>query len=193
MWPALMSVCYFPWLTRQGVVLGLIAGLIAVTLTEKIGAQYMPWGRWPWTLHSAGWGIIFNLGIAIIVSAMTQNKADTEHKMTFHSYLREHASVAPENRKLVPTAWIIVLVWFFFGIGPGAVIGNTIFGSPLDAATWMFGIPSIWAWQLLWWALGVFMMWFLAYKMGMSTVPDTEIEALHEDIGDIHLDVDRPS
>ena len=192
MWPALMSVCYFPWLTRQGIVLGLIAGLIAVTLTEKIGAQYMPWGRWPWTIHSAGWGIFFNLGIAIIVSFMTQNKADHDHKMTYHSYLREHASLPADKKKLVPTAWIIVLVWFFFGIGPGAVIGNTIFGSPNDASTWLFGMPSIWAWQLLWWALGVFMMWFLAYKMEMSTVPEREIEALHEDIGDIHLDVDKP-
>jgi Na+/proline symporter len=192
MWPALMSVCYFPWLTRQGVVLGLIAGLIAVTLTEKIGAQYMPWGRWPWTIHSAGWGIFFNLGIAIIVSFLTQNKADYDHKMTYHSYLREHASLPAAKKKLVPTAWIIVLVWFFFGIGPGAVIGNTIFGNPNDASTWLFGMPSIWAWQLLWWALGVFMMWFLAYKMEMSTVPETEVQALHEDIGDIHLDVDKP-
>lgn len=192
MWPALMSVCYFPWLTRQGVVLGLIAGLIAVTLTEKIGAQYMPWGRWPWTIHSAGWGIFFNLGIAIIVSFLTQNKADYDHKMTYHSYLREHASLPAAKKKLVPTAWIIVLVWFFFGIGPGAVLGNTIFGNPNDASTWLFGMPSIWAWQLLWWALGVFMMWFLAYKMEMSTVPETEVQALHEDIGDIHLDVDKP-
>jgi len=192
MWPALMSVCYFPWLTRQGVVLGLIAGLIAVTLTEKIGAQYMPWGRWPWTIHSAGWGIFFNLGIAVIVSFFTQNKADHDHKMTFHNFLREHASLPADKKSLVPTAWIIVLVWFFFGIGPGAVIGNTIFGNPNDASTWLFGMPSIWAWQLLWWALGVFMMWFLAYKMGMSTVPEREVEALQEDIGDIHLDVDKP-
>ena len=36
------------------------------------------------------------------------------------------------------------------------------------------------------------MMWFLAYKMEMSTVPEREIEALHEDIGDIHMDVDKP-
>ena len=28
------------------------------------------------------------------------------------------------------------------------------------------------------------MMWFLAYKMEMSTVPETEVEALVEDIGD---------
>ncbi|MCP4695338.1 MAG: sodium:solute symporter family protein [Gammaproteobacteria bacterium] len=192
MWPALIAVCWWPWLTRSGVVVGLIAGLVAVTLTEKIGAQYMPWGRWPLTIHSAGWGILFNLGLAIIISFITQKREDMEHKMTYHSFLREHSSLPESKRKLIPLAWIITLLWFFFGIGPGAVIGNWIFGSPADAATWMFGIPSIWAWQLLWWALGVFMMWFLAYNMQMSTVPDKEVVALQEDIGDIHLDVDKP-
>ena len=47
MWPALIAVCWWPFLTRQGIVIGLIAGLIAVTLTEQIGSQFMPWGRWP--------------------------------------------------------------------------------------------------------------------------------------------------
>ena len=196
MWPALIAVCWWPWLTREGITLGLIAGLIAVTLTESIGQAWFgieAWGRWPWTIHSAGWGIFFNLGIAILVSAVTQKPEDAEHRMTFHNFLREHSSLSPQKKKLVPLAWIFVLVWFFFGIGPGAMIGNTIFGSPNDATSWLFGMPSIWAWQLLWWALGVAMMWFLAYKMEMSTVPDKEIVALREDIGDIHLDVDRPS
>ena len=188
MWPSLMAVCWFPWLTRQGVTIGLIAGLIAVTCTETIGQNLgiEAWGRWPLTIHSAGWGIIFNLGLAVIISAMTQNEAEMAHRMKYHSFLREHASLPASKKGLVPVAWIITLVWFFFGIGPGAVIGNTIFGSPNDAATWTFGMPSIWAWQLLWWALGVFMMWFLAYKMEMSTVPDREVEALYEDIGDVH-------
>jgi hypothetical protein len=84
------------------------------------------------------------------------------------------------------------LCWFFFGVGPGAVIGNDIFGNPQDAPTWTFGIPSIWAWQLIWWAGGVFMMWFLAYKMEMSTVPNIEVEALQEDIGDVRLSTDAP-
>ncbi len=58
-------------------------------------------------------------------------------------------------------------------------------------------MPSIWAWQILWWALGVFMMWFLAYKMEMSTVPEKEVKALVEDIGDLgegkaRLDLDKP-
>ena len=58
--------------------------------------------------------------------------------------------------------------------------------APADGVDgWTFGIPSIWAWQILFWLLGVFMMWLLAYKMEMSTVPDSEIEALVEDIGDV--------
>ena len=174
MWPALIAICWWPFLTRAGVSYGLIAGLIAVTLTESIGADVFgitAWGRWPLTIHSAGWGIIFNLGLAIIISYFTQNKADTDHKMKFHSFLREHASLSAEKRRLIPTAVIITLLWFFFGIGPGAVIGNWIFGSPLDPNTWVFGIPSIWAWQILFWLIGVYMMWMLAYKMEMSTPP----------------------
>ena len=192
MWPALIAVCWWPFLTRQGIVVGLVAGLVAVTLTENIGAQFMPWGRWPMTLHSAFWGIFFNLGLAVIVSAVTQNTQELAHRMTFHNFLREHAALPRSKRGLVPVAWIITLVWFFFGIGPGAVIGNWVFGSPADASDWTFGIPSIWAWQLLWWILGVFMMWFLAYRMELSTLPAKEVEALHEDIGDIQLDADRP-
>ena len=186
MWPALLAVCYFPWLTRAGITIGLAVGLVAVVCTETVGQNLgiTAWGRWPLTIHSAGWGIIFNLGIAVAISAVTQNKADLEHKMKYHNFLAEHASLPESKRGMIPLAWIITLVWFFFGIGPGAVIGNEIFGNPNDAATWIFGMPSIWAWQILWWVLGVFMMWFLAYKMQMSTLQETEIEVLQEDIGD---------
>ncbi len=198
MWPALIGACYWPWLTRQGIVLGLIAGLIAVTCTETIGQKWLgikAWGRWPLTIHSAGWGIIFNLGIAIIVSAFTQDRKALEHKLKFHQFLKEHAGLSPEKRKLIPVAWAITLIWFFFAIGPGAVLGNTIFGNPKDMGTWVFGMPSIWAWQILWWALGVFMMWFLAYKMEMSTMPEKEIKGLVEDIADLkkaRFDLDMP-
>ena len=99
--------------------------------------------------------------------------------MKYHSFLRDHS--LPEDKKnLVPLGWLLTLAWFFFGIGPGAVIGNTVFGDPNDPTTWLFGIPSIWTWQLLFWALGVFMMWFLAYKLEMSTVPEKEVEEFIE-------------
>ena len=62
MYPALLGVCYFPWLTRKGVVWGLVAGLIAVTLTDRTVAVFgLPWGAFPLTIHSAGWGIFANL------------------------------------------------------------------------------------------------------------------------------------
>jgi len=172
-----------------------ILGLIAVTLTETIGQKWFgitAWGRWPWTIHSAGWGILFNLGAAVIISVLTQNPEAKAHRQKYHDFLNAHAGLPDSKKGLKPVAWAVTIVWFIFAIGPGAVIGNTIFGNPNDATTWTFGMPSIWAWQILWWALGVFMMWFLAYKMEMSTVPDREVEALHEDIGDIHLDLDKP-
>jgi Na+/proline symporter len=190
MWPSLAAVCWFPWITRQGATWGLAAGLLAVIFTETIGQQItggaLPWGRWPWTIHSAGWGILFNLAVCLSVSAMTQSEATRSHRMTYHNFLREHASLPASKKGLVKVAWAITLLWMFFGIGPGAVIGNDIFGAP-DAGVegWTFGMPSIWAWQILFWLLGTFMMWFLAYKMEMSTVPEREVEALVEDIGDV--------
>ena len=33
LWPALAAVCWFPWLTRQGVMVGLMFGLAAVVFT----------------------------------------------------------------------------------------------------------------------------------------------------------------
>ncbi|MCP4697507.1 MAG: sodium:solute symporter [Gammaproteobacteria bacterium] len=194
MWPALIAICWWPFLTRQGIITGLIAGLIAVTWTDRTGAWIFAllemeplWGRWPLTIHSAGWGIFFNLTFAILVSAVTQNKAEKDHRMTFHNFLREHGGLPAAKKHLVPFAWLITLTWFFFGVGPGAVIGNTIFGNPNDPATWIvFGMPSIWVWQILWWGLGVGMMWFLAYKMELSTEPAKEVTALQEDIGDTY-------
>ncbi|UCG78212.1 MAG: sodium:solute symporter, partial [Nitrospirota bacterium] len=50
MWPALIGICYWPFLNRRGVTVGLILGIIAVTCTETIGTKWFgitAWGRWP--------------------------------------------------------------------------------------------------------------------------------------------------
>jgi solute:Na+ symporter, SSS family len=188
MWVPLASVCYFPWMTREGVSWGLLAGIVGVMLTESIGQNVfggaLPWGRWPWTMHSAFWGIFANLLVAIPISAMTQNSRDRAHRQKYHDFLADHAGLPASKQSLKPAAWIITIAWLFFGIGPGAVIGNDIFGAPNDISTWTFGIPSIWAWQILFWILGCGMMWFLAYKMEMSTMPRKSVSALVDDIGD---------
>ena len=68
------------------------------------------WGRWPLTIHSAGWGIFFNLGIAILVSFFTQNSDELAHKMKFHNFLKEYAGLPSEKRSLIPIAWIITIM-----------------------------------------------------------------------------------
>ncbi len=192
LWPSLLAVTWFPWITRQGAVYGLAAGMIAVVLTEGIGQTFtgnsLPWGRWPWTIHSAGWGMFFNLLICVVGSAMTQDETERSRRMKYHDFLREYATLPPAKQRLKTFAWVVVLLWMFFGIGPGAVVGNYIFGAP-DAGYegWDFGMPSIWAWQILWWGLGAVMMWFLAYKMEMSTAPEKPIISLTEDFRDTGL------
>ena len=187
--PSLTAVTWMPWITRQGATYGLIAGVLCVLLTENLGVGVLRtlgidlWGRWPLTIHSAGWGLGANVLVCFVVSSLTQRKEDRARRMKYHNFLREHAGLSRTKHRLVPVAWMLTLGWLFFGIGPGAVLGNDIFGAPGDGIDgWTFGIPSIWAWQILFWLLGVGMMWFLAYKMEMSTVPEHKIEALVDDV-----------
>ena len=185
MWPALIAACYWPFLTRQGVATGLIAGVITVTVTDAIGVAWigiLPWGRWPLTIHAAGWGITVNLTLAVLVSLVTRD--DRERKMEFHTFLRAYAG-EPARRRLVLLAWILTILWFVFAIGPGAVVGNTVFGNPNYPATWWFGMPSIWAWQILMWGLGVGLMWFLACFMGLATAPSRPVRPLADDVTEI--------
>jgi SSS family solute:Na+ symporter len=189
MWVPLLSVCYVPWITRAGATTGLAAGLITVAMTDSIGQMIfgalLPWGRWPLTIHSAGWGIFVNVLVCVIVSALTQESKQRAHRMKFHAFLREHTKLPPEKRQQVPLAWGLTIAWLLLGIGPLAVIGNWIFGEPnAGREGWLLGIPSIWGWQILFWLLGIGLLWFLAYYMEMATVPKKQVEALIDDIGD---------
>jgi SSS family solute:Na+ symporter len=87
-------------------------------------------------------------------------------------------------RRLKPWAWVITIAGFVFAVGPDAEIGNTFFGNSNNRKTWLFGMPSIWLWQVMWWLLGVAIIWFLAYKMQLSAMPEKEIIALLDDVGD---------
>ncbi|MEL6288230.1 MAG: sodium:solute symporter family protein, partial [Pseudomonadota bacterium] len=191
MLPALVGICYVPFFSRAGVVIGLVSGVLAVLATEKIGGQVavafgfeLPWGRWPLTIHSAFWGIAVNLTVTAFFSTILPDVGDLDHRRAFHRFLQDHARVPAGKRNLVPLAWAATLVWIFFAIGPGIMLGNTAFGDPNMPATWLFGIPSIWAWQVLAWGAGVLLLWFLAVPMTLSTLPAREVRALNEDYGD---------
>lgn len=189
MWPALIGICYWRWLTKEGIVAGLIAGLVAVTVTYNYGPV-----KYAWTIHSAGWGIFFNLGLAIIISFFTQpDEKEAKRKRTYHEFLSKYTSLPERKRRLKPLAWVITISWFLLAIGPlTPVFGNTIFGDPADQSTWaIFGMPSIWAWAIFMWILGVFMMWFLAYYMEMSTSVKEEFTGV-DDFADTYGEEGHP-
>ncbi len=182
--PVLAAICWMPWITRPAAGVGLIAGMIFVVFTEDFGigaAAFfgldLPWGRWPWTIHSGLWGLAANIATVFVVSLISQRSEETAHRRTFHQFLASHAVLPVRLHYLRYVAWAAALTWLFFALGPGAVIGNTVFGDPRGGTeAWAFGVPSLWAWQLAWWAAGVLLVWFLSYRMGMASMPSKFIE-----------------
>jgi len=171
MYPALIGICYYKGFTQRGVVAGLVVGLIAVTLTDRTSAWFgVPWGAYPLTIHSAGWGIFFNLIITFLVSHFSaETDAERNNKTKKHQLLQAVSGMNSARKKKIRLAWILTLIWFLVGFGPFATIGNTIFSDPNSPALWApFSLPSIWVWQIMFLGYGIFVMWFLAFHMGMS-------------------------
>ena len=171
MYPALIGICYYKGFTQKGVVAGLIIGLIAVTLTDRTSAWFgVPWGAYPLTIHSAGWGIFFNLITTFLVSHFyAETDAERNNKAKKHQLLQAVSGMNSARKKKVILAWVLTLIWFLVGFGPFATIGNTIFSDPNSPALWVpFALPSLWVWQIMFLGYGIFVMWFLAFHMGMS-------------------------
>tara|TARA_B100002051_G_C16720081_1_gene631842 strand:+ start:1 stop:1932 length:1932 start_codon:yes stop_codon:yes gene_type:complete len=187
MFVPLLAICYWKWLTRHGVAFGIVVGILAVILTDSLGQILFPdllkWNKWPLTIHSSVWGVIFNFLSAVTISFITQDIKEINYKHKFHDFISDFKSSSILRRSLKPSAWILTVAWIFFSIGPGVLIGNNIFGKPGNIETWSFGIPSLWVWQIISWALGIMLIWFLAKNMEMSTSPDKKIIAQTEDFG----------
>ena len=171
MYPALLGICYFKWFSTKGIVFGLIAGLITVTLTDKTSIWFgLPWGSYPLTIHSAGCGIFVNLIVTITTSFFIKDdKKRKKIKNKRHEFLSKISVLSEKKKKFVPLAWILTMIWFLVGFGPFATIGNSFFSNPNQTITWSpFGLPSIWIWQLFFLGYGIFVMWFLAFYMELS-------------------------
>jgi SSS family solute:Na+ symporter len=192
--PAALALTWLRWLTPQAVLSGLVVGLTLVFFTEQLGLTLagfftidIPWGRWPWTIHSAAWGLFFNIAVCSLFSLLTQKRSQRERLMQYHDYLAHAAPSAPNVRVWRPIAWIATLAWIFFAIGPGQMFGVALFGAPnVGPGAWLFGIPSIWAWQIMGWAFGVLLLWLLAYRLSLSQPPPRPIEPEAEAIRRLH-------
>ncbi len=215
MMPALIAICWWPFLTSKGIVTGLIFGIFVVTLTESSDF----FGQWPLTIHSAFWGFSANLLVAITISYL-QGKSkftrilgedkDRNHRDNFHKFLNDpflenvkKPSVKYNISKLRKIL-VIVIGWAlltilpfaipFTGISPYEFYGQLL-GQPTDASTWwpnfpiIGAVPPIWAWQIICWGIGVWMMYWLAFSNRLSTFSkedrDKKIQPLALNLVDI--------
>jgi SSS family solute:Na+ symporter len=64
MFPGFVLGTIWKWITKEGVLAGLITGLIAGILTAFVWPDYLG-------IHSIIWGLIFNLPIALLISKLT--------------------------------------------------------------------------------------------------------------------------
>ena len=119
----------------------------------------------------------------MIISFITQDTKETNFRHKFHDFINDYKASSIIRRSLKPSAWIVTIMWIFFAVGPGVILGNTFFGTPQHVESWSFGMPSIWVWQIISWILGILLIWFLAVKMEMSTSLNKKIDPQTDDIG----------
>ncbi|OJU05943.1 MAG: hypothetical protein BGN83_01615, partial [Rhizobium sp. 63-7] len=174
LWTPLLGITWLRWITRPAAVTGVGFGIAGVLLTEPFGIAVLsffgldlPWGRAPWTIHSAAWGMAANLTVTLLVSAFTQRRGFGEQALEARRFLLETVRSRPRVMALRSTAWSIALAWFFLAVGPGLIFGNYAFLGP--DGSWPLGMPSLWGWGLMFWVAGLGLVWFLSYKMEMAS------------------------
>lgn len=186
MLPALLGLAFLRWISRGAVITGLIVGWLAVFFTEPPGLMLfeglfldLPWGRWPMTVHSAGWGLALNLAAVLLVSIFTHGGEERAHRDRLHDAFAAHGRTDFGGRAARGAKWSLTLIWAFLALGPGAILGNTFFSQPVfttgEAA---LGLPSLWVWQLLFWPPGVMLVWWLAYGNRLGVTGETTIRPI---------------
>jgi hypothetical protein len=177
--PALLGLCFVRWISRSAVLTGLILATLMVLFTEAFGLILveglfldLPWGRWPLTVHSAAWGLGLNVAAVLLVSIFTKSGAERRHRDRLHDEFAARWAVDFGGKAARGAKWSLTLIWAFFAMGPGAILGNTFFSQPIfTEGQAALGLPSLWVWQIFFWLIGVPLVWWLAYrsKLGVTS------------------------
>lgn len=181
--PALFGLTFLSFISRGAVLAGLTLGCLIVIFTEPLGIIVfealfvdLPWGRWPLTIHSAAWGLVFNVLLVLLASTASLKSAARYERDRLHRAVRASAGDSPRG---TVELGVLFLIWSFLAYGPGAVLGNTFFSDPIfTTLTPILGIPSLWVWQILFWLIGVLQVWLLAYKAGFGRLSTEQIKPI---------------
>ncbi|MDM8543924.1 sodium:solute symporter family protein [Desulfococcaceae bacterium HSG9] len=162
MYVLLLGVIWGVRFPSTGAMIGVLAGMISVFLTYKI------WPN-PLSMHCAFWGTGVGLVAALACKGLgikdTQETIDRQAEVrNWLDSVDEPTDGGKQWRKIMK---IVVPVWYLFAIGPACILGNTAFS--------LNGFTPLWSWQIVWWILGIIMMWALCFKAEMATTSETQI------------------
>ncbi|SDU60977.1 sodium:solute symporter family protein [Desulfobacula phenolica] len=160
-----------------GAVLGLISAIVACFLT------YYVW-KYPLSMHTAFWGIFTGIIVAYLCRGLgfKDSEETIARQKEVRAWLDSVDGPSENGKKWRSRMKIIVPVWYLLALGPGVLIGNTAFT--------FCGFPPIWAWQIVWWILGIVMMWALCFKAEMSTTSDEQIRRADTETMDVTKEAD---
>lgn len=162
--PVLIGICYVPTFNGLGVLAGLIVGLAIVLLTQQTSPFFL-FDTASFGIHSTVWAGMVNFLTTIFISLITQSRNAFAHRLKFHELYEDQLDPSQKSSLLIHCSWGLLFIWFFFAIGPGAFLGSEIFTSANDAEDSLFVLPSILIWHFIWWVVGVFLIWLLAYPL----------------------------
>lgn len=150
-WPGI--ACFF----------GILGGIIAVYVTFQI------W-KYPLTIHCAAWGTGIGLIVCYLIRIMgvKDNQETIDRQKELRDWVDSVDAPTEKGRAWRNAMKFIVPIWYIFAIGPACILGNNAFS--------FAGFTPLWSWQIVWWILGIIMMWALVFKAEMSTVTDEQIQ-----------------
>jgi SSS family solute:Na+ symporter len=154
MWITQLGVLWGFKFPRLGTVLGLLVGMIAVIVTYNYKIL---------TIHPAAWGTGLGLLVAYLCRGLgvKDDEETRERQKEVRQWLDSIDAPSESGKKWRSLCKVLVPIWFFFAIGPGLLLGNS--------AITFCGFPALWSWQILWWIVGLFMMYALCFKAEFST------------------------
>jgi Na+/proline symporter len=163
MYVLLMGVIWGFRFPSIGATLGVLSGMIAVFLTFYV------W-RNPLSMHCAFWGTFTGLLVAYLCRGLgiKDNDETIKRQAEVRAFLDSIDAPTETGQKWRNAMKIIVPLWYFFAIGPACILGNNAFS--------FAGFPPLWSWQIVWWILGIIMMWGLAFKAEMATTNQVQID-----------------
>ncbi len=174
MYVSLLGVVYGWPIRGVGAVAGLLVGILVVIVTDVTISPWASTFGYLWTIHSAGWGLGVGLLVALVLSKVFQDSPEVrERQREIRAWLSDIDRPTESQKAWRKAMWVIVPLWYLFAIGPFAVIGNSAFS--------FLGFPPLWSWQIVWWLLGVIMMWGLCFKAGLSFLGEAQIQRAERD------------